>query len=111
VFFCTFPADAVAELGIGMFMDIGFHLLPVAFVITDFFAVHADGQQVFDRFHKADIFQFVLVNHMIAGQFGNRNNVCPVACQQIEMEILVRNMAITNSSPGKIRYFLFIIPF
>jgi hypothetical protein len=35
-------ADAVAELGFGVVMDIDFHSVPVVLVVADLLAVHMD---------------------------------------------------------------------
>jgi hypothetical protein len=40
-------ADAVAELYFRMLPDIYLHLLPVPIIITNIFAVRADGEQTF----------------------------------------------------------------
>ena len=45
MFFCAFMADAVAELCFGMVVNIRLYLVPIPLVITNFFAVHAYGQQ------------------------------------------------------------------
>jgi hypothetical protein len=39
----AFRANAVAEFGMGMFMEIGFELFPIALVIPYLFAVGTDG--------------------------------------------------------------------
>src|SRR5437016_471819 len=43
----TRRADAVAEVGAGVLMEIGFDAMPVVIIVTDFFAIHADREQPF----------------------------------------------------------------
>ena len=35
----------MGELGFGMILDVPFKQIPIAFIIADFFAIRADGQQ------------------------------------------------------------------
>jgi hypothetical protein len=35
----------VGKFGIGMFLNVTFKPMPIALIITDFFAIRADGQQ------------------------------------------------------------------
>ena len=41
----AFRADAVAELGVGMGTDVILDLIPIAFVVSDFFAGRANGEK------------------------------------------------------------------
>jgi len=42
--FCAFHAESMAELGVGMRADIGFQLMPCAFIVADLLAGRTDGQ-------------------------------------------------------------------
>src|SRR5208283_1529935 len=50
-FFPAFGTDCMAEHGIGMFADIGFYLLPIPFVITNFLAGGANREITAQCFH------------------------------------------------------------
>ena len=41
----TIRADAMAEFGFRMFPDVGLDLIPVSFVVTDFFTRCADWKE------------------------------------------------------------------
>lgn len=45
-------ADAVAEIGLGMVADVHLQIVPLAFLIADFPAGCADGQQSAQSFHS-----------------------------------------------------------
>ena len=45
VYFYTIRAEAMCESGVGMLGNIAVHLAPVVFVIADFLAPGADGDQ------------------------------------------------------------------
>jgi hypothetical protein len=45
LFLEAFGTDGVAEFGVGVLCDIGFDLLPIVLVVSDFFAISADGEQ------------------------------------------------------------------
>ena len=47
----TFRADAVAEVGVGMFFQIRFDLVPISFVITNLFAGSADRDKAAQEAH------------------------------------------------------------
>ena len=44
-FFSAFRANAVAELGVGMAADIFFDLIPIAFIVANFFTGGTNVQQ------------------------------------------------------------------
>ena len=50
-FFCTAWANSMREFNIDPFCHIGFDLIPVAHVITDFFTVCTNRQQSAQRFY------------------------------------------------------------
>ena len=45
MFLCTFLANAVTELCVWMFLDISFYLVPISFIISNFFTMRADGEK------------------------------------------------------------------
>jgi hypothetical protein len=46
----TVGADTVTEHGFGMFGNVFLDLLPAFFVVSDLFAIHADGDDSFELF-------------------------------------------------------------
>ena len=46
---CTFGTDTMTKFCVRMLPDIYFNLLPEAVIITNIFAVRADGEQTFQR--------------------------------------------------------------
>src|SRR5580692_9007082 len=54
-------ADAVSEMGAGMFADVMLELIPIAFVVADFFAVGTNREKTAQHLHLAQ--KLLQLNH------------------------------------------------
>jgi len=51
MFFCTFRTNTVAKFGAGVFMNIGFDLIPIPLIVSNLFAVGADWDNASQHFY------------------------------------------------------------